>query len=74
MMDLEFEECGWCGHSVAFGSGKFVNRIPASTTLSETVWAGFIEYRHLPQDSEVSCFLCEKCELGDNEIVGEIYK
>lgn len=78
MVIIETEACGWCGEDTSFGSGKFVNRIPANTDLSNTVWADYIEYRHYYNDPEqlpeVSCFLCEECELEDNDLEGEFYK
>lgn len=51
--------CVWCGEDTDFGSGKFVNRIPVYTDISNTTYAESMtlsaNYTH------IEGFGCEAC-------------
>lgn len=59
--------CAWCGENTAFGSGKFVNRIPVITNLEMTAWAEDPKYLHLDDMTEVECYGCEACYMEDED-------
>jgi hypothetical protein len=55
----EKEICSYCGRSVAWGSGWFVNRVPRGDTQSEREQWGMPH----PEGG----WLCEECAEGDTD-------
>lgn len=54
MAEAEKEICNECGRSVAFGSGRYVNRVPDLDTVEERREAG----KPFPEGG----WLCAECE------------
>lgn len=54
--------CVWCREDTSFGSGKFVNRIPVSTTVEALPYDIFWE----EPDVVVEGYGCEACYEGEN--------
>lgn len=63
------EVCNHCGNSVAWGSGRFVNRVPDFNDIETRI---FYERKYSPGD-----FVCEECDINSltgNEVNNnEIY-
>lgn len=53
--------CVWCRQDTSFGSGKFVNRIPVTTTVANLPYHIFWE----EDDTEVEGYGCEECYAED---------
>lgn len=69
-MDNTNDPCVYCGEPTAFGSGRFVNRIPADTYDDETG-----EYRDGFACAECLAFDCNDCDQPiplDEDIYVEI--
>lgn len=62
--------CVWCGDDTAFGSGKFVNRIPVTTDFENTTYAESMSLSVMGY-TLVEGYGCEACyeddESWDNE-------
>ena len=56
VVDLVVEQCAHCGHSVKWGSGRFVNRV----TIID---------RDDNQYPHAGDFICEECDAMDSDTV-----
>ena len=60
------ERCVFCGEDTAFGSGRFVNRIPALTTADQCPWLS-AELAAAGTDLDVDGYACVACMAPDPE-------